>query len=283
MKIAIIGHRGRMGAMLVRRLEQGNEDVAAHEDSRHETGIRHEIVGIDRTDAEPLSPERLAPIVKDADVVILCVLASAMREVCAMLGPLLAPWQVLSDITSVKVQPMQMMERYFTGPVVGTHPLFGPSPSKGSAGQMPVAITPSLRTVEEEHGPSKFGSPITKEEHIRKVEAIFDRIGATTFRATADEHDRSMAAIQGLNYISTVAYFATLAHDESLLPYVTPSFRRRMEASRTLLDADGKLFMGMFEANPHSQEMVRAFRTHLAVAASGDVDVLLQRALWWWE
>ncbi len=271
MKIAIIGHKGRMGALLVRRLEQGNE---AHPERVHE------VVGIDRTEAEPLTPERLAPIVQGADVIILCVLASAMREVCAMVGPLLEPWQVLSDIASVKVQPMQMMERYYAGPVVGTHPLFGPSPSKGSAGQMPVAITASQRVQVDAEGNEV---PTVEEEHIRKVEEIFDRIGATTFRATANEHDRSMAAIQGLNYISTLAYFATLAHDETLLPYVTPSFRRRMDASRSLLDADGKLFMGMFEANPHSQEMVRAFRTYLAVAASGDVDVLLQRALWWWE
>ncbi len=266
-----------MGAMLVRRLKKSNE---AHIQTPEHI---HEVVGIDRTESEPLTPERLAPIVKNADVVVLCVLASAMREVCAMIGPLLEPWQVLSDITSVKVQPMLMMERYHSGPVVGTHPLFGPSPSKGSTGQMPVTITPSLRTHEAPEGPDDMHVSIVQEEHIRKVETIFELIGATTFRATANEHDRSMAAIQGLNYISTVAYFATLAHDESLIPYVTPSFRRRMEASRSLLDADGKLFMGMFEANPHSQEMVRAFRTYLAVAASGDVDVLLQRALWWWE
>lgn len=266
MKIAIIGHKGRMGAMLVRRLSKSNEMQAQGSDHIHE------IVGVDRTATEPLTPERLLPVVQGADVVILCVLASAMREVCAMLGPLLEPWQVLSDITSVKVQPMQMMERYHNGPVVGTHPLFGPNPSKGSTGQMAVTITPSTTEAN-----------IVTEEQICKVEEIFELIGATTFRATPNEHDRSMAAIQGLNYISTLAYFATLAHDESLLPYVTPSFRRRMEASRSLLDADGKLFMGMFEANPHSQEMVRAFRTYLAVAASGDVDVLLQRALWWWE
>lgn len=258
MKIAIIGHKGSMGAMLMRRLAQAEEHA------------EHSVVGIDRVDGAPLSPEGLAPVVANADVIIVCVLASVMRDVCAMIAPLLEPWQVLTDITSVKVQPMQIMEKYYAGPVVGTHPLFGPNPSKGAAGQMSVTITPSQRET-------------TQEEHIVKVEHIFAMIGATTFRATANEHDRAMAAIQGLNYISTLAYFATLSHDETLLPYLTPSFRRRMDASQKLLDADGKLFMGIFEANPHSQEAIRSFRTYLAVAASGDVDVLLQRALWWWE
>lgn len=245
MKIAIVGHEGRMGRLLVSRLGAAGCEVA----------------GVDR----PLSPAVLRPALAGADVVLLCVPVEAMSEVLTLVGPLLATGQVLADITSVKALPMQMMEDAYHGPVVGTHPLFGPAPGEGP---LPVAVVPGSEA---------------SEEAVRLVERLFQLMDCAPFRTTAAEHDRAAARIQGLNFISSVAYLATLAHDETLLPYVTPSFRRRLEAAHKMLTEDAAIFEGMFEANPYSQDAVRSFRSFLSFAAAGDVDVLLDRACWWWR
>ncbi len=67
-----------------------------------------------------------------------------------------------------------------------------------------------------------------------------------------------------------------------LLPFLTPSFRRRQQAARKMLTEDARLFTGLFEANAHSHEAVRQYRQMLNLAAAGDIDLLCQRAAWWW-
>jgi Prephenate dehydratase len=63
-----------------------------------------------------------------------------------------------------------------------------------------------------------------------------------------------------MNFITSVAYFALLAGQEDLLPFLTPSFRRRQNAARKMLTEDARMFAGLFEANPHSHEAVRQYR-----------------------
>lgn len=70
-----------------------------------------------------LSPQALP----GADAVFLCIPAGAMAEVLPHLVPHLDGRQILADITSVK-SSLWAMERAYAGPVVGTHPLFGPKP-----------------------------------------------------------------------------------------------------------------------------------------------------------
>ena len=173
---------------------------------------------------------------------------------------------ILADITSVKVRPLQQMEAIWPGPVVGTHPLFGPATPDEDG--LPVTVTPG-RTA--------------REEDTALVEAFFRALGCSTFRATADEHDRAMARVQNMNFITNLAYFALLAGQEDLLPYITPSFRRRLHAAEKMLTEDGTMFTGLFEANPYSHEAVRQYRKMLNVAAAGDIELLCRRAQWWWK
>ncbi len=243
--IAVIGCRGRMGSMLSRRwMEAG-----------------HTVTGLDL----PLTDEAFASALPGSDVVILCIPAGALAEVLPRLVCHLDGRQILSDITSVKICPMAQLEAVYTGPVVGTHPLFGPQPRES---ELRVCVTPG-RTAGE--------------DACRVVEALFEDMGCSTFRSTPEEHDAASASIQGLNFISTLAYFATLAEHDELLPFLTPSFRRRMDSARKMLMEDGALFEWLFEANPLSQETVRWYRSFLNVAAGGDISVLVQRAQWWWK
>lgn len=244
--VLIVGCRGRMGAMLCRR------GTAAGLDMR----------GVD----VPLTDAVLAPSCKDAALVLLCVPAAVFAEVTATVCAHLPATAILADITSVKVRPLQQMEAVWPGPVVGTHPLFGPATPDGDG--LPVTVTPG-RTA--------------REQDTALVEAFFRALGCSTFRATADEHDRAMARVQNMNFITNLAYFALLAGQEDLLPYITPSFRRRLHAAEKMLTEDGTMFTGLFEANPYSHEAVRQYRKMLNVAAAGDIELLCRRAQWWWK
>ncbi|MEG2172858.1 MAG: prephenate dehydrogenase [Desulfovibrionaceae bacterium] len=244
--LTIVGHTGRMGQMLHTRLSAAGYAVR----------------GVDL----PLEATTLAHACADATVVLLCVPAAHLREVSFLVAPHLRADTILADITSVKVQPMEDMHRAWQGPVVGTHPLFGPAPQADA--ELPVVLTPGVRATQA---------------HCALLQQMFQALGCRVFTSTAALHDEAMAAIQGLNFISSVAYFATLAHKNEYLPFLTPSFRRRQEAARKLLTEDAELFEGLFEANPFSHDMVRQYRSFLNVAAAGDLSLLSEHARWWWE
>ncbi|MFV0422026.1 prephenate dehydrogenase/arogenate dehydrogenase family protein [Oleidesulfovibrio sp.] len=246
-KAAIVGAGGRMGQLFCARARAA--------------GVQ--IVELD----QPLTHGMLEQGIAGADMVLLCIPAAALDKVVEGMSGILSGNQILADITSVKVLPMQQMRKHYSGPVVGTHPLFGPSPAQGDSR---VAVVPA-------------GGDHADMEACAAVEEFFIRMGFDPFRTTADEHDSAAARIQNLNFITSVAYFATLAHDEAITPFLTPSFRRRLDAARKMLTEDAELFEGLFEANPYSQDAVRAFRAILNHAAAGDVDLLVDRAGWWWR
>jgi prephenate dehydrogenase len=241
--VALIGSRGRMGSMLLQSLRDA---------------------GISASGADqPLADAGLDGLCAAADLVLLCVPIAAMPDALRALRPHLDR-QVLADIASVKVRPMEQMQKAYAGPVVGTHPLFGPD----IRGEPQVAVCPGAQA---------------GETHIRLVEEIFIRIGCAAFRTTAQAHDEAAAYIQGLNFVTSAAYFAALAEHPEFLPFLTPSFQRRKEAARTMFTEDGPLFEALFEANPASQDAVRSYRAFLNLAAGGDLSLLRERALWWWN
>ena len=108
------------------------------------------------------------------------------------------------------------------------------------------------------------------------------RLGFAPFDSGAEEHDRAAAYVQGLNFITTVAYFAAQAAGGEVQKYLTPSFTRRLTAAEKLITQDAALFTALFEANPYSHEAVRNYRNFLNIAAGGDVDLLVRRAEAWW-
>lgn len=88
-RVGIIGDRGRMGAMLRRRLEEAG----------HDTG------GADL----PLDAEALSRACKNAEVVFLCVPAAVLEETARKAAPHMPESCALADITSVKMLPVRAM------------------------------------------------------------------------------------------------------------------------------------------------------------------------------
>ncbi len=252
MRIAVVGHTGQMGKMFCERLKN-----------------MHEIKGVDI----PLTEKKIQECVHDAEVVILCVPARFMHQVTRQVVPYLAQNCILMDITSVKVMPIKSMEELYQGPVVGTHPLFGPR----SQDYRKVCFCKG----------KWFENPTT-DENLKstlwdKAQQVFLDMDCHLFEATAEEHDTAMGAMQGLNFVTNVAFFAMTANMENIREFLTPSFMRRLESAKPLLLNDGELFMGLFDYNPYSQKLVKQYRSFLNVAAGGDMSVLVELAKKWFK
>ncbi len=250
-KICIVGSKGRMGSYLIKRLQ-----------SKPKAKASYDVHGIDI----PLESANLQEFCNNASLILLCIPAYALQDMLKILVPYMPSDCILSDITSVKEQPLSYMQKHWQGPIVGTHPLFGNNTPKGS--DLPVAIVPTKSSTQE---------------HVKFVEELFLSLDCRVFSCTAQKHDEAMAAIQNLNFITSLAYFAALAQDESLLPFLTPSFKKRQNSAQKLLTEDAELFGGLYEANPYSQQLVRKYMAFLNLAAGGDIDLLADRAAWWWE
>lgn len=245
--VLVVGSRGRMGATLARRMRAAG------------LGVR----GLDGLADTTPEAAALRTLGQGLDLLLLCVPVTAVRDALRLLTPHLPPSCVVADITSVKVQPLRAMEEIWPGAVVGTHPLFGPL----TEGELRVAIVPGARA-----GAAQ----------VELVERVFQAAGCIPFRCDAEAHDKAMAAIHSLNYITSLVYFSTLAGHEEWLPFVTPSFKRRQDAAQKMLTEDGEMFDALFDANPYSAALVRQFGAHLGVAAAGDTSPLREQALWWW-
>lgn len=240
---AVVGASGQMGGLLVRDLTAQGLEVAA----------------LSRPYDAPASLEAIAK----ADLVILCVPATALKATLGIVAPRLRPDAVLADVTSVKVMPMKLMVEAHQGPVIGTHPLFGP-------------------VIPEGHTPRTAVTPAEGVDADALME-LFERAGYHPFLTTPEEHDRALAYVQGLNFTTTVAFLAAMRQVENIDRYVTPSLKRRLDSARKMLTQDTELFATVSEANPYIQETVRQFRAYLSIAAGGDLELLADHAQWWWR
>lgn len=244
--IAIAGADGTMGTLFTERFS--------------EVGCAVKPLNI------PYTEESMKEALTDADMVMLCVPVTVMEDVIEQIKPFMKKGAILSDVGSVKHGPMKAMLEHYDGPVVGTHPLFGNVIPEGFLPK--VAIAPGRES---------------DEEAAAKVSELFAICGYSCFDTTAEEHDRAMAFIQGLNFTSTVAFLAASRDIKSIKNFVTPSFKRRLDSARKMLTADQELFTTISEANPYLQESNRKLMSYLSVAAGGDLELLSERAQWWWR
>ena len=245
-KIAIAGANGQMGTLF----------------SRDFSGLGCEVAPLSR----PYSDDDTAAALKECDLLLLCIPVTAMESALKQLLPHLPETAILCDVGSVKVHPLKAMTDVHPGPVVGTHPLFGPIIPEGF--EPKVAVMP--------------GRPADAEAADR-VSTLFQASGYTCFASTPEEHDRAMALIQGLNFTTTAAYLAAARDMDGIENFVTPSFKRRLDSAAKMFTQDTELFEVISEANPFLQEVTRKFMSYLGLAAGGDLDLLADRAQWWWR
>jgi len=186
MKIAIIGGSGKMGRWFASfLLKEGKEVVITGRDERKLQEARQQLGVEVATNAEA---------VKSADAILLSVPIDNFEAVVEQICPYIRPEQVIIDITSIKMLPVEIMHKHIkTGLVLGTHPVFGPGAR--SIANHNFVLTPTSdgeRTL------------------AQKVREYLEARGAKVTLMTPLEHDEMMAVILGLSHFIAIVSADTL-------------------------------------------------------------------------
>lgn len=138
--------------------------------------------------------------VTGAGVILLSVSLDSLETVIEQLAPHLRPEQIIIDIASVKVLPVEAMHRHIKqGRTLGVHPMFGPG-AKSIAHQNFV-LTPTSEAENALAG---------------KVREFLEAREARVTTMTPQEHDEIMAVVLGLSHFIALVSADTLANSDKL-------------------------------------------------------------------
>jgi len=187
MKVAIIGGSGKMGRWFADfLLKEGKEVIITGRNESKLLEAKRQL-GVEATTNN-------VEAVKSADAVLISVPIDNFEEVVEQVSPYMRPGQVIIDITSIKVFPVETMHKHIkAGLTLGTHPVFGPG-ARSIANQNFV-LTPTNegeRTL------------------AQKVRGYLETRGAKVALMTPQEHDEMMAVILGLAHFIAIVSADTL-------------------------------------------------------------------------
>lgn len=171
-------------------------------------------------------------IAHKADVVMVSVPIEVTVSVIDFITPLLRRDQLLCDLTSIKVKPLEAMMKSKAS-VIGLHPMFGPTLSSFS-GQT-IVVCPAR--------PGKW---------LKWIRSVFH--GARLISSTPEKHDQMMAIIQGMLHFTSISMCHALmklgVDVKESLAYTSPIYRMRLAVVGRILAQDPKMYAQIEIQNP---------------------------------
>ena len=183
------------------------------------------------------------------ELAIISVPIEVTAEVAGKLGPHLPVDCVLADITSIKEQPLNAMLEAYQGPVMGLHPLFGPTTS--TMDKQIVVVTPGRNL------PS-----------CRWLIDQFSAWGSIILQVTAQEHDEIMSIVQTVRHFATFAFGQFLCHKQidlcRTLEFSSPIYRLELGRVGRLFAQDPSLYSEIIFASPKRLALLKEYLCSLA-------------------
>lgn len=221
--VLIVGGGGRMGAYFGRWFAESGYTVRV----------------LERDDWP-----RAADLCRGAALVLVSVPIAATVEVIRRLGPHLPADVVLADLTSVKAAPVAAMLAAHTGPVVGLHPLFGPTTA--SMDQQVVVASPGR-------------DPAACQWVLDQLSAW----GNIVLTLDAAEHDTLMDLVQGVRHFATFAFGRFLAERGvdlgRTLEFSSPIYRLELGMIGRLFAQDAAMYAQIICASPRRLALLREY------------------------
>lgn len=178
------------------------------------------------------------------DLTMIGVPIDVTCRVIADIGPYLPANAVLCDITSIKVEPMKAMLQSHAGPVIGLHPLFGPTTS--SLDKQIIVATPGR-----------------DDAACQWILDQFTTWGGIVVRSDAAEHDDIMGIVQALRHFATFAFGQFLKRRGVSLPrtleFSSPIYRLELGMVGRLFAQDAELYSEIIFASKHRRELLKEF------------------------
>jgi prephenate dehydrogenase len=143
--------------------------------------------------AEVVSTE-LAAVVREADLVVLCVPIGTMGALAREIAPLLPPRAVVTDVGSVKAPVVQELGAIFDGRgrFIGSHPMAGSEQTGLDAAR--VDLFDGAACIVTPDGRSDAGA-------VAAVRAFWQALGCRVLEATPAEHDEIVALVSHLPHL----------------------------------------------------------------------------------
>jgi chorismate mutase/prephenate dehydrogenase len=165
-------------------------------------------------------------------------------QVIRNIGPFLPAKAVLCDITSIKEQPLGAMLKAHAGPVIGLHPLFGPTTS--SLDKQIIVATPGR-----------------DDEACQWVLEQFATWGAVVVRSDAAEHDDIMGIVQSLRHFATFAFGQFMKRRQisivRTLEFSSPIYRLELGMVGRLFAQDASLYSEIIFASEQRRELLKDY------------------------
>jgi chorismate mutase/prephenate dehydrogenase len=188
--------------------------------------------------------EKVEQLCDGLDLAILSVPIDKTPWAAQKLGAYLPKDCVLTDLTSLKLKPLNAMLEAHEGPVTGLHPLFGPTPS--NMDKQIVVMTPGR-----------------DELSCQWLVDQFAAWGAVIVRATAEEHDDIMGIVQTLRHFATFAFGQFLARRRvdirRTLEFSSPIYRLELGMVGRLFAQDESLYSEIIFASPERRELLKDY------------------------
>ncbi|MCB1049870.1 MAG: bifunctional chorismate mutase/prephenate dehydrogenase [Acidobacteria bacterium] len=231
--IVIVGGAGGMGQLFARHFAESGYQIRILE-----------------ANDWPQAPALLA----DASLVIVSVPIDKTLDVLQNLAGLIPERAVLADLTSVKTGPVGKMLAIHKGPVLGLHPMFGPT--TGVMAKQVIACCP-----ERDPAASTW------------VLEQFRIWGAKVRWTHPQQHDALMSFIQAMRHLATFVYGYHLSHEnpdlEQVLDFSSPIYRMELAMVGRLFAQSPELYADIIFSSPEIGQL-----------ASGYLDRFQETLIW---
>ena len=196
------------------------------------------------------------------ELAIISVPIEVTAEVAGKLGPHLPVDCVLADVTSIKERPLNAMLEAYQGPVIGLHPLFGPTTS--TMDKQIIVVTPGRNL------PS-----------CRWLIDQFSAWGTIILQVNAQEHDEIMSIVQTVRHFATFAFGQFLCHKQidlsRTIEFSSPIYRLELGMVGRLFAQDPSLYSEIIFASPKRLALLKDYLSsltnNLAMVEKGDKEM----------
>jgi prephenate dehydrogenase len=188
-----------------------------------------------------------------AALVVPSVPVQNLEEVLVQLAPHLLPGALVADVSSVKVKPVEIMQRVLpdTVEILATHPLFGPQSGANGIAGLPMVVWP-VRLAQPRFEAVKEFLRGTLELNVMEI--------------SPDEHDREMAYVHALTYLLGRAFSDI---DIPATPLRTATYQHLLDVRRLVELDTPELFDTIQLWNPYAADLRQRFTRRLDEIEAG--------------
>jgi len=173
MRIAILG-AGKMGAWFAKFFLQEGYSVVVADRKKEKLAKLKESLAVETADFNTA--------VKNADRVLIAVSINAFEDVVKRIAPTIRRGQVVMDICSIKVSPVETMHAHLKHALaLGMHPVFGPG--SGGIKHKTFIFTPTSKD---------------EEKFAKELKNWLEDREANVFLMSPEKHDNLMTLVLGL-------------------------------------------------------------------------------------